>query len=496
MPEHLKKALQTLVSAGFQVSPEAWSLIASRENPIDAAQQVVEFFNSLSEKPPVIEKEHVEQALVKKTQAIHITPKTVEKPIAAEIDAAITVHSSPPRNLKISGGSEAFKAYFTDRFRRLTKILRGRLDAKDAILVSEAIRLSESRVKQSIKVIGMVSSKRELRSGSIAIELEDLQSIITVVFPGSNADLLAKASKLVLDQVVCIVGIKRGGVLIAQDIILPDLPSKRPRTSSEEIYVALISDLHIGSKLFLEERFRFFIKWLKGEHGASMHRELASKVKYLVIAGDLVDGIGVYPGQEDELALKDVYKQYEYAARLLSEIPDYIQIIIIPGNHDAAFPAIPSPPIFKEYAEPVYELPNVLMLGDPSHISLHEVEFLITHGRSLDDAIPSFPGCSFSHPEDAMVELLKCRHLAPIYGQKTPLAPVPRDYLVVERIPDVFQAGHVHMMGAKVYKGILVVNTGTWQSQTSYQRSMGLEPKPAIATLVNLVSLQPVFMEF
>ncbi|HDI47058.1 MAG TPA: DNA polymerase II small subunit, partial [Candidatus Methanomethylia archaeon] len=228
----------------------------------------------------------------------------------------------------------------------------------------------------------------------------------------------------------------------------------------------------------------------------SMHRELASKVKYLVIAGDLVDGIGVYPGQEDELALKDVYKQYEYAARLLSEIPDYIQIIIIPGNHDAAFPAIPSPPIFKEYAEPVYELPNVLMLGDPSHISLHEVEFLITHGRSLDDAIPSFPGCSFSHPEDAMVELLKCRHLAPIYGQKTPLAPVPRDYLVVERIPDVFQAGHVHMMGAKVYKGILVVNTGTWQSQTSYQRSMGLEPKPAIATLVNLVSLQPVFMEF
>ena len=36
-----------------------------------------------------------------------------------------------------------------------------------------------------------------------------------------------------------------------------------------------------------------------------------------------------------------------------------------------------------------------------------------------------------------MEELLKKRHLAPIYGERTPLASELEDYLVIEHVPSV-----------------------------------------------------------
>ena len=45
-------------------------------------------------------------------------------------------------------------------------------------------------------------------------------------------------------------------------------------------------------------------------------REIASHVKYVLMAGDVVDGVGVYPGQAKELAIKDIYT----AIRALSKL--------------------------------------------------------------------------------------------------------------------------------------------------------------------------------
>ena len=64
------------------------------------------------------------------------------------------------------------------------------------------------------------------------------------------------------------------------------------------------------------------------EVGSRKMQLLASRVKYLVIAGDLVEGIGVYPGQLDELNIPDIHEQYVESARLLSEIPDYVEILL------------------------------------------------------------------------------------------------------------------------------------------------------------------------
>ena len=300
-----------------------------------------------------------------------------------------------------------------------------------------------------------------------------------------------------LDQVICICAVKgRGGLLIAEDIIYPDVPLRKPKKAELPVYAALISDLHVGSKMFMKDPFEHFIRWLKGKVGNRQLREIASHIKYLIIAGDIVDGVGIYPKQIEELEIDDIYRQYEAAAKIIEEIPEYMEIIMIPGNHDACRRALPQPAILKEYAEPIYEARKIHLLGNPCMVSLHGVKVLVMHGRSLDDVISTVPRMSFERPDEAMKFLLQCRHLAPTYGSRTLIASEPMDHLVIEELPDIFHAGHVHMMRYSSYRGITVINSGAWQEQTEYQREMGHTPNPGIAPIIDLQSFKIFPIDF
>jgi DNA polymerase II small subunit len=246
----------------------------------------------------------------------------------------------------------------------------------------------------------------------------------------------------------------------------------------------------------MQEEFNRFLLWLKGKLGNPYQREIAGKIKYVIIAGDLVDGIGVYPGQAKELAIKDIYKQYKEASKFIEQIPEYIELIVIPGNHDASRKALPQPAIPKEYAESIHEAREVHSFGDPCVLSLHNVETLVYHGRSLDDIIATAPNQSFKEPEKAMKLLLQCRHLAPIYGKKTPISPENKDFMVIERIPDIFHTGHIHVEKHEIYRGVLLVNSGAWQGQTMFQKKMGLEPTPGIVPIIDLQTLQVFTVNF
>ena len=135
-------------------------------------------------------------------------------------------------------------------------------------------------------------------------------------------------------------------------------------------------------------------------------------------------------------------------------------------------------------------------LRSPCAFSLHNVEVLMYHGRSLDDIIVTEPGMDQEHPEKAMKLLLQSRHFAPLYGGKTMLSPENRDFLVIERIPDIFHAGHVHVMGYCNYRGVLIVNSGGWQEQTDYMQKLGLIPTPGKVPVVNLQTLETTVRSF
>jgi DNA polymerase II small subunit len=254
--------------------------------------------------------------------------------------------------------------------------------------------------------------------------------------------------------------------------------------------------MHVGSTKFQREAFSRFILWLNGKYGDAKMKEIAGHVKYVLVAGDIVDGIGVYPNQMKELVTRDVYEQYRLAGRYIEEIPDYVEVIVIPGNHDAPRKALPQPAISGDFLKALTESRNVYSLGNPSLLSLHGVEVLVYHGRSLDDIVSTVPGADFGHPEKAMQLLLQSRHLAPVYGGKTPLSPEERDCLVIEHVPDIFHAGHVHVLGYENYRGVLLVNSGGWQERTEYMRRMGLTPTPGKVPVINLQTLEVTVIPF
>ena len=506
--ERLQKAVSFTIAAGYQLNKEAFEFlntISQREDPLSLMEEAIRKIEGLPEKPLFINRSFLEE-MMKETFPEEEKPsppvspppileaRKVFRAYAKDVDANLKVIDDPTDKICTTGSVEEYLEYFQDRFKRIKKILRQRIDAKNAMPISEALK---SSVNSKVKIIGMVTEKRESKE-RIFLKFEDLEASVTVLVPQNvSREVVTKARSLLLDQVVCVSAIKgRNDLLIAEDFIWPDVPQKTPHKASIPVYAALISDFHVGSKMFMEEEFKRFVLWLNGKFGNENMRNIAGHVKYVVIAGDLVDGIGIYPGQMKELVIKDIYEQYQEVAKLIEQIPDYIELIIIPGNHDAARKALPQPAIPRNYAEPLYEARRMYSLGNPCTVSLHEVELLLYHGRSLDDVAAVAPNVSFQTPDKAMKLLLQSRHLAPIYGERTPIAPENRDFTVIERVPDIFHAGHVHVLKCDTYRGILIVNSGAWQRQTEYQKKMGLVPTPGIAPIVNLQTLQVATINF
>jgi DNA polymerase II small subunit len=502
--EKLQKAVSQIIEAGYQLDKEAFNFLGTlsqTEDPTKLTEEAVRKIETLPTKPLFIGKDFLEEIAKENSPKKELlTPPTITEakqafhPFAKGIEADIKVIEDPTDKISSTGTITEFLEYFQDRFTKLRKLLRQRMDVKDAVSISEALKTSAN---SKLKVIAMITEKREAKE-KIILKIEDLESNATVlVSPNTNPEVIQKARNLLLDQVICISAFKgRDNLLIAEDFVWPDIPQKTPKRAQLPVCAALISDLHVGSKTFMREAFNRFLLWINGKFGDENMRKTAGYVKYVVIAGDLVDGVGIYPGQRKEQAIKDIYKQYQKAATLLEQIPDYIELIIIPGNHDVSRKALPQPAIPRDYAEPVYEAREIRSLGNPATISLHGVELLTYHGRSLDDIIAAVPNLSFHTPEKAMRLLLQSRHLAPIYGERTPIASEKRDFMVIERVPDIFQAGHVHVERCDTYRGIVVVNSGAWQTQTKFQEKMRLNPTPGIAPIVNLQTMRATSLDF
>ena len=229
--------------------------------------------------------------------------------------------------------------------------------------------------------------------------------------------------------------------------------------------------------------------------GNSRQKAVAGKIKYLVIPGDVVDGIGIYPNQEKELSITDVYRQYEVLAEQLQLIPDHISIIMQPGNHDAVRPAEPQPTFEKEIQD-LFSGKNITFIGNPCYFSLHGVEILSYHGQSLLDFATNIQGLKYNEPVEIMKNMLKKHHLAPAYGGYTPLAPEHIDYMVIDKIPDIFVTGHVHLAKIGEYRGVTLINSSSWQAQTSYQKMLNFIPDPAKVPIANLKNGNVTMMDF
>ncbi|WP_445475148.1 DNA-directed DNA polymerase II small subunit [Methanococcoides methylutens] len=395
-----------------------------------------------------------------------------------------------------------FVQYFRNRYSKLSDMIRGRITARPIESLNKnrkhggGLKRSGGGDYSEVSIIGMVSEVRSTANGHKMLQLEDPTGSFLVLVHQAEKDLFEEASKIILDEVIGITGslTNDGSLIVAKKLILPDLPNISHRREGTWGKAVFTSDVHIGSSTFLEEEWCSFLDFLNGKCDNDQMRELSKDIRFLVVAGDLVDGIGIFPGQEHELDILDIYDQYAKAAEYFSQVPEHIQIIISPGNHDAVRQAEPQPR-FPERITSFFE-DRVTFVGNPALVDLDGVQVLMYHGRSIDDLVASVPGVSYQEPEKAMIEMLKRRHLSPIYGSRVSIAPEKQDHFVIDPIPDILHCGHVHTIGIGRYKNVLAINSGTWQSQTEFQKRVNLMPTPAQVPIVDLSTLRATLLHF
>lgn len=397
-----------------------------------------------------------------------------------------------------------FVAYYNNRYKAISNILRSRSDLLNLTSIN---KIGEDQSFDQISVIGMVNSVYETKNHHIILEVEDNTGTIKVLLSNKKEDLVKIGHELVEDEVIGITGGYKKDIIFANKVIVPDIPlNKELRKSPDEAYAVFLSDLHIGSKSFMYDEFAKLVKWLNRELGNEKQRDIAKKVGYVAIAGDLVEGIGIHPNQEPSLEIKDITQQYNKCAELLSKIPSHIQIILCPGNHDPPRLAEPQPLLHREYAKALWDMPNVVMTTSPGIVNIHSskgfpgFDVLMYHGNSLFyyvDKIPRLREAGGVDKIDVTLKyLLQKRHLAPAHGS-TLLIPDSRfDPLVIDKIPDFFVVGHIHKAAGSNYRSTTLISGSCWDGISEYALKHGSHPEPGRVVIANLQTRQLKIMKF
>jgi DNA polymerase II small subunit len=489
-------ALIYAVNKGYQVHPDAFAFLKSLDCDVEKIiKTIVDAKNKFRKKTPILIDDIKSVISWSGSQGEETVMTDME-----ENSEGYKIIFDPTHKINAEDKKDFFKL-FDSRYRKTLKILSIRSESRQIKKIKYIKDLrNKSRFDSldnenergnpidSVFVAGLIMSKRN-RKNDVELVIDDTTGSIPVVC--KNKELINESSTLVLDQMLMLemsFGRRNSNDFVVKDIIFPDIPEHVASKSGTESYAALISDLHVGSKYFMEKEFNDFLNWLSSDD------DIVRKIRFVCIAGDIVDGIGIYPNQDKELIDININRQMSYAAALLEKIPKRIHVFLIPGNHDPGRRALPQ--IALTNLREFQPLENFSIIGNPSLVELNKVKLLMFHGQSLDDIIATVPGLSYSKPVEAMKILLKSRHLSPIYGNRTPIAPESEDMLVIDDVPDIFHAGHVHITAVGRYKGTLIVNSGAWQKQTKFQQMMGVTPTPGISILVNLATLQSFKKDF
>lgn len=233
--EKIQKAIQAIIAAGYQLNSEAFEFLsqnADTANPVDIMDLALQRLADLQEKPFFIDRVFLEtlvqQITVPAVQVAEPEPEpesqqnaTVQPapplvdqsgsvegffyPYAKDIKAEIAILEDATGKLSSNGTLEEYLLYFQDRFRRIEKLFRQRIDVRAATPILEALK---SPAKTKLKIICMVSEKRDSKN-HIILSVEDLQGTATVLVPQrAPEDVRKKALMLMPDQVVCLAVIK------------------------------------------------------------------------------------------------------------------------------------------------------------------------------------------------------------------------------------------------------------------------------------------------
>ncbi|MDO8627266.1 MAG: metallophosphoesterase, partial [Candidatus Diapherotrites archaeon] len=441
---NVKKIVEYASEKKAMISMPAAKMLAERQD----FKKIID--KLLSEKKFQIDEKAVEEFIVKEDTKIDLETRSeinIEgfEPASKKFEARIRILSEDTEEF-IGPTVKDMTAMYQDRFNYLSGVLKKRFgvgnNAKDFSKLHKVTKGHE------VDIVGMVEKKWVSKNGHVCISLEDIEGTAIALILKSELNLMRESEKIIPDDIIGLKGVKgEGEMIIAKQIFYPEMPMRQQKKIERDLSLIVLSDIHVGSKLFLEKEFNRFLDWLNCRIGDEKELEKVGKIKYIVIAGDSVDGIGVYPEQINELLITDIYKQYEKLEDLLLQIPEHIHIIFAPGNHDAVRKADPQPAIGKAFLPRLYAKKNFHFVGSPVWVEIEGLKVLVYHGNSMHDLYAQIPGLDASKPEKAITEALKRCCLGFTYGFKNPYVATKKDFMVIRDFPDLYIGGDMHHTG-------------------------------------------------
>ena len=468
----------------------------------------------IEEKNPTLPQEEDEASKIdlkifKKQENFDTEKDTIEKAHKFDIEI-ISDYNEPSHKLSVSD----FTLYFNKRLHYFTELLKNRISLENVTRISKLKDLEDTN--SEVSVIGLISEFNYTKNGHLMLTIEDKSAQIkcfvnkkrfTPAEKEYDKDLAERISNLCLDEGIGIHGKIGKDIIWVDDIVIPSPPNtaELKKTEKEE-YVCFISDIHFGAKVFVDDAFQRFVDFLNGQTSNENLNKIANKIKYIVVAGDLIEGIGIYPNQGKDARIMSTELQYHETARWFSQIPKDKCIISIPGNHDTDRLSEPQPklPYHKAYA--LYNMENSILLSNPSIIKLFQndpsggLELYLYHGGSIfyyADNIQHLRQKGGARvPEEVVKFLLEKRHLAPSHGSTLYIPDNKQDPLVIKKMPDFFVTGHTHKLSIANYKGCTILSCGCWVEMSDYQEKLGMYPDIGKCIIVNTKTRRPQIINF
>ena len=242
MPE--SKAIARVLASGYLLDAKAFEMI----NQIQAEADAEGLVDRLLEQKAGAAGE---AKVITESDVVKMMPEVIrrggEEPGSVFSESAdLEVVSDPTMAIAPAEAADGFNKLFRDRYQRLYSILRSRLDMKDMVTVSATKGLPPNK---KVKVAGLLSD-RSSRKGSVELKMDDPTGAMRAVCQDQFVEKAALEAPL--DSMIVVeVSHGRTSQLYASSVLLPDVPGRRPTSSSHRVYALLLSDLHIGSRMSL-----------------------------------------------------------------------------------------------------------------------------------------------------------------------------------------------------------------------------------------------------
>ena len=260
------------------------------------------------------------------------------------------------------------------------------------------------------------------------------KELIMEIYPGIQLpeimEMIQKANK---DSIpLCY---DNGNILLYRDYIAQNISSKQNPLSiitdnPKKFSVGIISDTHLGSKAFKGKELNNFYDYLE-----------KNNIQYCLHAGDWVDGMGVYSGQEFEQDCIGFGKQVDF---FVDNYPrrKNIKTIGISGNHDYSFITKAGVDILQHIT---LKREDIINIGAyQGVVNINSVKFMLHHPDG---------GCSYS---------LSYR--------------LQKVLETLENNINVFIMGHFHQnILLHGYKSDVALMPGSFQGETSFSIRKGLK---------------------